>query len=81
MAEGIKKKLSTDWGLAISGVAGPTGASVNKPIGFVEFGFAGPDFTKSFSINFGSHRSRVQIQELSVVRALDELRIILLNQS
>ena len=80
MAKGIQEKLQTDWAIAISGIAGPTGATKDKSVGCVEIGISGPNSLKSISINFGPHRRRTQIQELSVVRALDEIRIILLNK-
>ncbi|NCC66058.1 MAG: nicotinamide-nucleotide amidohydrolase family protein [Spirochaetia bacterium] len=41
MAEGILARSKSDWSLAVSGVAGPTGGSEDKPVGTVWFGFAG----------------------------------------
>jgi nicotinamide-nucleotide amidase len=35
MAKGVRKILKTDYGLAVTGIAGPTGAGKNKPIGLV----------------------------------------------
>ncbi len=35
MAEGVRKKLGTTYGLATSGVAGPTGGTPEKPVGLV----------------------------------------------
>ncbi len=81
MAEGVKKQLSSDWSIAISGIAGPLGGTKDKPVGFVQIGISGPNFIKTIPINFGSHRKRIEIQELSVARALNELRIILINQT
>lgn len=40
MAEGLVLKPGIDIGLSITGVAGPTGASPEKPVGFVCFGWA-----------------------------------------
>ena len=35
MAQGVRKILKTDYGLSVTGIAGPGGASRNKPIGLV----------------------------------------------
>ncbi len=81
MAIATKEKLDADWAIAISGIAGPSGGTEQKPIGFVQFGIAGPNLLNSISVNFGSHRDRIEIQELSVMRALNELRLILLKKA
>ena len=41
MAEGILTRSASDWALSVSGVAGPTGGTDEKPVGTVCFGFAG----------------------------------------
>ncbi len=79
MALGMRKTFRTDWSIAITGIAGPKGGNKTKPIGRVEFYIKGANSNESIQENFGSHRSRVDIQKLSVVRALDRLRLFLLK--
>lgn len=72
MAEGVRKRLKTDWALATSGVAGPDGGSEAKPVGTVWIALAGPNGTWSKKFNMGLNRSRTV--EKSVLAALDALR-------
>jgi nicotinamide-nucleotide amidase len=40
MAEGARKKFSADFAIAVTGIAGPTGGTKNKPTGTVFIGLA-----------------------------------------
>ncbi len=81
MAQNVKEKFQSDWGLAISGIAGPSGGTKQKPIGLIHFGIAGKNIVQSTKKNFYKNRSRVEIQQLSVIKSLDLLRSFLLTDS
>lgn len=75
MAQGVKSSLGTDWGLSITGIAGPTGGSEEKPVGLVYIGLAAADgMVESFKYLFGGHLDRPLIRHLSACYALDHLR-------
>ena len=42
LAEGARGRFGADIGIGITGIAGPSGGSDEKPVGTVDFGIAGP---------------------------------------
>lgn len=81
MALGVKNRLSTTWGLGVTGIAGPTGGTDTKPVGLVYIGLAGPkDEVASFEYRFGTTRNRSYIRYVSACAALDTLRRKLLTR-
>ncbi len=82
MAINAKEKLNSDWSIAISGIAGPSGGNKEKPIGLVYISIAGPNnHITNIKKIFSSNRNRIEIQRLSVNVCLNSLRLILLSKS
>lgn len=79
MAAGVRDRLNTTWGLSITGIAGPTGGSQEKPVGLVYIGLAGKNGIRSYEHRFGAIRGREWIRHLSSCTALDHLRRALLQ--
>jgi nicotinamide-nucleotide amidase len=71
MAEGVRRELSADWGVALTGVAGPE-PQEGHPAGTVHIAVAGPEGTTSRSRRLPGDRQRVRL--LAVAFALDLLR-------
>lgn len=59
MAEKGRKLLNADYCLATSGVAGPDGGSLEKPVGLVCMAIAGPEGVKTWKNHFPGDRQRV----------------------
>lgn len=60
MAHGVRRQLKTDWSVAITGIAGPTGGTPTKPVGTVCIAIAGPDFEDSRKELFSGTRKDIQ---------------------
>jgi|JI6StandDraft_1071083.scaffolds.fasta_scaffold145963_1 nicotinamide-nucleotide amidase len=78
MVAGALKHLNVDIAVAISGVAGPTGGTPEKPVGTVVIGIGNKEKTIVKKLSFTNHRDR-NIQ-LAAVVALVMTRKFLLNQ-
>jgi nicotinamide-nucleotide amidase len=75
MAAGVKAKLGTDWGVSITGVAGPGGGTEHKPVGLVYIGIAAPDGeVEGIKYQLGSQQERELIRQMSGFQCLDLLR-------
>lgn len=75
MASGIVNKLETNWGISITGIAGPGGGTDTKPVGLVYIGIArSEDQVESFEYRFSPLRDRDWIRRVSACTALDLLR-------
>jgi nicotinamide-nucleotide amidase len=75
MAEGVREDADTDYGLSITGVAGPDGGTEEKPVGLVFVGLSDVSGTVAEKLDLSAWaRSREAIRERSANRAFDLLR-------
>ena len=81
MAEGVRTLLHTDYAIATSGIAGPTGGTPDKPVGTVWIAWATPEGTQAQCFHFGAAREREQITLRAVTEALVRLVKTLSTQS
>ncbi|HZU96784.1 MAG TPA: competence/damage-inducible protein A [Planctomycetota bacterium] len=73
MAEGVRSASGADYGIGITGIAGPDGGTAEKPVGLVFLALAGPRGTRVVERRFWGDRGRIQIQASAT--ALDMLRL------
>jgi nicotinamide-nucleotide amidase len=78
MAKGIRERSGTDFAISVTGIAGPDGGSIEKPVGLVFIGYADKDKIKSFRILIPGDRYLIRWR--SSQAALDFLRRQLLKQ-
>ena len=81
MAKGVQEKFKVNWAISVSGIAGPTGGTKLKPIGLVNFCIKGPQTLITWEERFGSNKTREDIQKLSVLNALDRLRLSIIMEN
>ena len=69
MAKGIKKALNSTYSLAITGIAGPSGATPEKPVGTIWVGTAHPHgvHARLFHLKGTRNEIREQISYLALV--------------
>jgi nicotinamide-nucleotide amidase len=75
MLDGIQKMAKSNYAIAVSGIAGPTGGTKLKPVGTVYIGILTLEDKKIFHCFFNG--SRKEIQEQSTVFAIKKLAKIL----
>ncbi|MBZ5570749.1 MAG: competence/damage-inducible protein A [Acidobacteriia bacterium] len=72
LAEGIRKRCATTFGLGVTGVAGPTGGTAEKPVGLVFHALASETGTEVVERRFAGDRKR--IRWFASQQALDMVR-------
>jgi len=67
MAMGACKAASSDWGLAVSGIAGPGGGTADKPVGLVWMAIASGQQVDSFAERFEGDREAVRLGTIDCI--------------
>ena len=78
MADGIRKRTASDIGLSITGIAGPSGGTEEKPVGTVYIAISDRNHCSVERYRFAGNRHRVQA--LTAHSALNNLRLYLLHE-
>lgn len=73
MAAGGRKALGSTWCVSITGIAGPSGGSVEKPVGTVCFAVSGPGVEEACWKVFPAGGGRQDIQRQAALFAFDFL--------
>lgn len=68
MAAAVRRRLAATFGIAITGIAGPTGGTPRKPLGTVWLALAGPRGCRTQCLHL--HGTRTQIRAQAVRSAL-----------
>lgn len=80
MALGVRRRLAADIGLSLTGVAGPSGGTPEKPVGLVYLGLATVDGVQNRRIEIGPEQPREVIQRRAAKQALNWVRLTLLHR-
>jgi PncC family amidohydrolase len=79
MVEGLRKIISADLFLSITGIAGPGGGSQQKPVGTVYIGFG--DRNETVVLHFQFKGSRKSIRTQTAKRSLELIEKFLENKN
>ncbi|EGD47265.1 competence/damage-inducible protein CinA [Ruminiclostridium papyrosolvens DSM 2782] len=72
MAEGIRKRLKTDIGISVTGIAGPGGGTDEKPVGLVYVGLSSEGGTITKELRLSGNRKK--IRTITALNVFDLIR-------
>ena len=79
MAEGVRCLLEADIAVAVTGIAGPTGGTKDKPVGLVYIALSGPAGTTVKECLFSERLGREAVRDRTAKTALNLLRLTLVK--
>ena len=79
MASGMREKAKTNYAISVTGIAGPSGGTAEKPVGLVFVGYADGNEVKSLEVNLPGDRYLIRWRASQF--ALDYLRRKLLRKT
>lgn len=76
MARGVRTLLSADIGISVSGIAGPGGGTLDKPIGTTWIGLSIDGLDQAWHFQFGGDRQEIKRQaaEMALSLLVDHLK-------
>jgi nicotinamide-nucleotide amidase len=76
MAEGARRRAATSLGIGITGIAGPSGGTEDKPVGLVYIGVSDPAGTRVSRARFPGGRDQVRRQACQLALELLRRRLL-----
>lgn len=67
MAEAVRRRAGTDFGISITGIAGPGGGTKKKPVGLVYVGISSEKGTKTYVLRLSGDRDAVRRKTVNAV--------------
>jgi len=71
LAANVRAKMNSDFGIGITGIAGPTGGSKAKPVGLVHIALASRKGVRSWQERFYGDRNQIRLKASK--KALEKL--------
>ncbi len=78
MCIGVRSLANADFGISVTGIAGPGGGTPEKPVGTVWIGICGENVHRAFRFLFSGDRDMVRRQ--TVITALEMARRAVMNE-
>ncbi len=78
MCKGVKALSGADFGISVTGIAGPGGGTSEKPVGTVWIGICGENLHKAERFLFSGDRQ--QVRESTAEMALKMVEVAILNK-
>jgi nicotinamide-nucleotide amidase len=75
LADGARRRAGATWGIGLTGIAGPSGGTPEKPVGTVHMAIAGPQGTRAWMKKFFGDRERVR--KTAAYDVLNQLRLMI----
>lgn len=79
LAEGCRRRTGSDFALSITGIAGPSGGSPEKPVGLVYIALASDEPCEVKRVLLGDHLTRNEVRDRACKAALNMLRLRLID--
>ncbi|MGQ0570433.1 MAG: competence/damage-inducible protein A [Armatimonadota bacterium] len=79
MAAGVRQRTGAHLGVAITGIAGPDGATAYKPVGLVYLTISTTAGARTEEVRFGEEPGRAGVRHLAAQAALNLIRLTLLR--